>query len=329
MSSFDLQPDPRSPVPLYHQIAEALRYRIATGAIPIGAVLPPLRDAALLWRVNLHTVRRAYAELAEAGIVQTRAPLGTQVLPAGGPAGGDGGLGGGGAGGSRAAFLTRVIDEARERHGLSLPQLLALLESRRPPVGTLAGAAVHVVECSLSQATDLARQLEAQWRVRAIPWTLDREEPPRAEAIVATYFHYNDLRGSWPVRFPEIRFVAISPDPALRDRVLAAETRRAPGRLTVVLCEREDAMLRNIAADVSRILPSRQFRLQTRLIRRPAALLDGIGPRTPVLVAPRIWGDLPAALRDDPRVHEVRYLFDPDDLGAAGRDLGWAPRQEA
>ncbi len=324
MAAFDLQVDPRSPVPLYHQIAEALRYRIATGVIPVGTILPPLRDAARLWRVNLHTVRRAYAELSEAGIVETRAPAGTQVLPAASSTGG----------GARAHFLRRVIDEARERHGLSLPQLLALLESRRPPAGRMAGASVHVVECSPSQAADLARQLEAQWRVRALPWTVEREAPPPPEPIVATYFHYNDLRRRWPERFPEIRFVAISPDPSLPVRVLAATAtraglRRRAGRTTVVLCEREDAMLRNIAADLSRIFPEKRFHLLTKLVRRPADLLDGVGARTSILVAPRMWGDLPGDVRRDPRVHEVRYLFDPDDLGVVGRDLGWAPRQEA
>jgi GntR family transcriptional regulator len=329
MTSFNLQTDPSSPVPLYHQIAEALRYRIATGVIPIGSVLPPLRDAALLWRVNLHTVRRAYAELAAAGIVETRATVGTQVLPSARAR-----EGAATRASARAAFAKRVIDQARARHGLSLPQLLALLESQRPPVAGIAGATVHVVECSASQAADLARQLEEEWRVRAIPWTIDQQEPPRPGAIVATYFHYNDLHARWPGRFRDIRFAAISPDPTLRARVLAAmsdggQRQRASRRITVVLCERDDAMLWNIAADVCRILPARQFRLKTRLVRDAASILKGIGPHTPVLVAPRVWGDLPATLREDPRIHEVRYLFDPDSLSAIGRNLGWAPQQEA
>src|SRR5512144_2360549 len=87
MRKLTLELDPRSPIPLYHQIAETLRYRIATGTIEAGATLPPLREAARLWKVNLHTVRSAYTALAEAGVVVTRAPVGTVVLPgAGGPA---------------------------------------------------------------------------------------------------------------------------------------------------------------------------------------------------------------------------------------------------
>ncbi len=87
-------------------------------------------------------------------------------------------------------------------------------------------------------------------------------------------------------------------------------------------------MLRNIAADVSRLLPADRFRVQLRLVRRPASILDGVGARDRVLAAPRLWGDLPDGVRDDPRVHELRYVFDPGDLEALGRDLGWPSRRE-
>jgi DNA-binding transcriptional regulator YhcF (GntR family) len=327
MRSLDLTLNPRSPVPLYHQIAEAIRYRIATGALAAGAVLPPLRDAARAWGVNLHTVRRAYGELAEAGIVATRAPRGTEVLPSRGgeessPRRGHRGR----SGHERDAFLSRVIGEARERHGLSLPDLLASLERRRVDgTGGRAGT-VRVAECSLSQSADLARQIGERWRVRAIPWPIQRAEPPAGEPVVASLFHYNDLRLSWPERFPDIHFLPIRPDSGLLKRLHA----RSPGgrRTTVTLFEREESMLRNVASDLSRILPAGEFRVLPKVTRRPARVLEEAGPRGIVLVPPRIWGDLPASLREHPRVHEVRYVFDPTDLESLGRDLGWVPRHQ-
>jgi DNA-binding transcriptional regulator YhcF (GntR family) len=323
-----LQLDPASPIPLYHQIAEALRYRIATGVVPVGATLPTLREGARLWKVNLHTVRRAYAVLAEAEIVETRAPWGTRVLPgSGGPSERREGNGDPRA---LAEFGERVISEARVRYGLALPDLLALLGRRHVP-GDRAGDVVHVAECSMSQSTDLARQIGERWRVRAVPWPIDRAEPSDAHPIIATYFHYNDLRLRWPDRFPGIRFLAISPDPGLVRRVMREAPKGASSRgsrVTVVLCEREESMLRNIAADLSRILPDGRIRLATRLVRKPASILDRVGPRQPVLVSPRVWGDLPASLREDPRVHEVRYVFRSQDLDALGREFNWAPRQE-
>jgi DNA-binding transcriptional regulator YhcF (GntR family) len=331
MPSVALELNPRSPIPLYHQIAEALRYRIATGAIEIGATLPPLREAARLWKVNLHTVRSAYAALAAVGIVETRAPVGTQVLP--------------GAGvlanrarvrprdvRSREAFAQRVIEEARAQYRLSLPALLELLGRGHGTAGQTAPATVHVAECSMSQSADLARQIGERWRVRAVPWPIHRAEPPGDHAIVATYFHYNDLRLRWPDRFPGIRFLAISPDPGLVRRLLPgvpAKKSDRGARVTAVLCEREEPMLRNIAADLSRILPEGRIRLVTRLIRKPASILDHAASHQPVLVSPRVWGELPEFVRKDPRVHEVRYVFQSTDLEALGREFDWPAKQEA
>ena len=51
--------DPKSPVPLYYQIAQAIRAQIEAGSIAPGDVLEPLRKAAESWGVNLHTVRHA------------------------------------------------------------------------------------------------------------------------------------------------------------------------------------------------------------------------------------------------------------------------------
>ena len=56
--------DPQSPVPLYHQIAEALRARMERGELRAGDALEPMRQAAERFGVNLHTVRHAYTALA-------------------------------------------------------------------------------------------------------------------------------------------------------------------------------------------------------------------------------------------------------------------------
>ncbi len=310
--------DPSSPIPLYHQIAEAIRYRVATGEIASGEVLPPLREAAAAWSVNLHTVRRAYGELAAAGIVVTRPPIGTQILP---PAGGVAGR----EDAARARFIGKVIAEARERHALGIPELIRLIERARPGPAPIAPSRVYVTECSLTQSADLARQLEGRWRVTAVPWPISRDMPPVPDPIVATYFHYNDLRTRWPERFPGIRFVAIRPDPEV-GRAIRARRRGAKGRLRVVLCEREESMLRSIEADVSRVLNADRFHLTSRLTKGGRSIVEGIGPATSILVSPRIWGDLPEWIRRDPRVHELRYLFDPKDLDSVGRDLAWASR---
>ena len=308
--------DHRSPVPLFHQIAEALRYRIATGEVKPGTVLPPLRRAAEIWGVNLHTVRRAYSELARLGVVTTSAPGGTRVLSGGvekadrpTPA-------------ARHQFLQSVLTEARLRYGLGLHQLIGLLRSVEAPSQY---HSVSVVECSQTQCDDLAQQIEERWRVSATPWVLGKGDPPPDRLVVATYFHYNDIRLRWPERLADVRFLAIAPAPELAER-LRRGGRSEGRRLTVVLREREEAMARNITADLARILPSKEFRVVTEVVPQAKAGLEAGSPHTPILFSPRMWGELPAHIRRDPRLHQVRYVFDSAGLEALGVDQGWDPR---
>jgi DNA-binding transcriptional regulator YhcF (GntR family) len=309
--------DHRSPVPLYHQLSEAIRYRIATGELKSGTVLPPLRRAAETWGVNLHTVRRAYAELARAGVVATHAPEGTRVLPGGAE------IRGRPAPGSRERFLQSVLAEARLRHHLSADELIASLRRMK---GAPPPRAVSVVECSLTQCEDLAGQIEERWKISARPWSLDRTEPPPAGLVIATYFHYNDVRLRWPDRLPDVRFLAISPEADLARRLLGGH-RGAPGRkTTVILCEREEAMARNITADLVRILPAPDFRVVTKVVPKAVAALGAAGRHAPLLLSPRMWGELPERARRDPRIHQVRYTFDSAGLASLGAEQKWEPR---
>lgn len=311
-----LKLDPESPVPLYHQIAEAIRYRIATGVLAPGDVLPPLRAAAAAWGVNMHTARRAYAELARARLVESRPQSGTRVLAparaaARTPA-------------SRSAavaeFLSSVIREAQERHGLTLDQLISDLRHSVSPGDP---GVVHVVECSETQATDLARQLQSRWRVDARPWSLERKDEPPEGPLVATYFHYNDVRGRWPSRLASVRFVAIRPDRGLVERLGAFRKGNRP--VAATLCEREPEMAANIEADLGTVLPSETIKVVRRVAVEPGALLRGKGSG-PVLFSPRVWGELSPAERAHPRAIEVRYVFDEAELDAIGPEFGWASR---
>jgi GntR family transcriptional regulator len=307
-----------SPIPLYHQIAETIRYRIATGALTPGTVLPPLREAAEQWGANLHTVRRAYGELAREGLVATRVPHGTVVLPSTSPASEPRGLR------ELEAFADRVVREAR-RQRLGLDELIDVLGRRRGATAPPAtGSIVHVVECSATQSADLAAQLARRWRVRAIPWVLGRPAPPGPGPVVATYFHYAEIRAAWPERMRDVHFLGIRPDPALRV-LLQRQAKRASKPVRVLFCEREESMLHNIAADLGRVLPSGRFRIVPRLVTRPEVLQRELG-RGVVLLSPRVWGEAPESLRGDPRVFEARYVFESRDLESLGSTLRWRPQ---
>jgi hypothetical protein len=180
-----------------------------------------------------------------------------------------------------------------------------------------------VIECSESQAADLASQVAARWNVSARGWSLERPGEPPVGPLIATYFHYNDIRTRWPERFAAVRFVAIHPDPALSARL--ASFRRGRGRTRVLVCEREAPMVANVAADVRAVLPAARYDVATRVESSPGAALAAAPKGTPVLFAPRIWAALTPAERADPRAVEIRYVIEPKDLAALGERLGLAP----
>ncbi len=75
--------DPRSPVPLYAQIASRVRLAIAAGDLAPDTRLPSVRGLASQLRVNPATVVKAYAELESDGLVETRGTSGVfaRALP--------------------------------------------------------------------------------------------------------------------------------------------------------------------------------------------------------------------------------------------------------
>lgn len=71
--------DPRSPTPLYEQIAARVRVAVAAGDLVAGDALPSVRALARDLRVNPATVVQAYRDLAADGFVEMRHGHGTFV----------------------------------------------------------------------------------------------------------------------------------------------------------------------------------------------------------------------------------------------------------
>ncbi|KPK01226.1 MAG: hypothetical protein AMS20_14040 [Gemmatimonas sp. SG8_28] len=77
------QIDPRSPTPLYDQIADRIRVAVAAGELRPGDPLPSVRRLAGRLRVNPATVVQAYRALEAEGFVEMRQGSGTFVLDIG------------------------------------------------------------------------------------------------------------------------------------------------------------------------------------------------------------------------------------------------------
>ena len=72
--------DPREDVPVYGQIAGQIRSLIATGDVPPGSMLPPVRVVAADLGVNMNTVARAYRLLEDEGFVRIQQRAGAEVV---------------------------------------------------------------------------------------------------------------------------------------------------------------------------------------------------------------------------------------------------------
>ena len=74
-----IQVDPKSAVSLSEQIAEGIRFAIATGRLEPGERLPGVRTLARDLLVNPNTVAKVYRDLERDGVLRTRTGSGAFV----------------------------------------------------------------------------------------------------------------------------------------------------------------------------------------------------------------------------------------------------------
>lgn len=65
--------------PMYQQIVNQITAKVMAGDWPAGQPLPSIRELASASRVSVITVKRAYAELGQAGVIVTRQGMGSFV----------------------------------------------------------------------------------------------------------------------------------------------------------------------------------------------------------------------------------------------------------
>ena len=78
--NMNLEIDFRSGIPIYLQVVERIKERLAAGKLKPGDQLPTVRALALELRVNFNTIARAYRIMDESGIISTQQGRGTYIL---------------------------------------------------------------------------------------------------------------------------------------------------------------------------------------------------------------------------------------------------------
>jgi GntR family transcriptional regulator len=80
MLIMNLEIDFRSGIPIYLQVVERIKERLAAGQLKPGDQLPTVRSLASDLRVNFNTIARAYRIMDESGIISTQQGRGTYIL---------------------------------------------------------------------------------------------------------------------------------------------------------------------------------------------------------------------------------------------------------
>jgi GntR family transcriptional regulator len=73
--------NPGSNTPIYQQITEQVRLAVAGGSLRVGDQLPSVRALAEELVVNPNTVARAYGDLIQAGLLESRSGRGVFITP--------------------------------------------------------------------------------------------------------------------------------------------------------------------------------------------------------------------------------------------------------
>ncbi len=115
-------------VPIYRQIANQIRYMVASGLLKAGEEISPVRTLALKLNVTPNTVVKAYGELEAAGVIYKRRGAGTYISDQESPL----------AIKERRKIIKNRIDELlAEAHQLDCPaeELLQLIKERQSALG--------------------------------------------------------------------------------------------------------------------------------------------------------------------------------------------------
>ena len=71
--------------PMYLQIMEQVKQRVAVGDWAPGDEIPSIRQLAMALRVSVITIKRAYLELEREGVIVTQHGKGSIIAPRSGP----------------------------------------------------------------------------------------------------------------------------------------------------------------------------------------------------------------------------------------------------
>ncbi|OZM72476.1 GntR family transcriptional regulator [Amycolatopsis antarctica] len=194
-----------SDMPIYRQIVTQLSFMIENGDLRTGQTLPSARLLADNLHINRNTVARAYVELNDMGLVESRGRGGTCVS---------------------SPVPTRNVSPARERAreiletatkecidlGVSVAEIKSLVAglAMRAEVDLLK---VLFVECNADRAGYFAGELSSHVGLTVKPLVLGEFDPDteQVDLVLTTFFHLAEVRTLWRRSRTEVVAIVVAP----------------------------------------------------------------------------------------------------------------------
>ncbi len=305
MESFQIQR--RGGLPIYLQVKRKVEHLISSGHWEKGQRLPTERALAAELGVSRNTVSLAYRQLEAEGLITSRQGRGTFVAEADDLVRLE----------NRRERLARIIDAALEdaqAMGITLDEFMNMAvrrtEDRRK---MLQEVKIAFVECNREQLDYFSKELELGTGVKVLPVLTDDLEAgeasaraviARADLIVTTFFHLDEVRELFPGRADDILGIAL--DPVMETIVRIARLPQGSQVLLVCLSERfaervcKSMELAGITEVDVEITTSRNSRdLQAKLSGKRA-----------VIVSPGRWKEVASVVKRGTQV--IEFVYKPD-----------------
>lgn len=305
MADIPFEIDRTSGLPVYLQIKQNLAHLIACNYWKPGQKLPTERQMAAKLGVSRNTVSLAYRQLENEGLITSRQGRGTFVADIAGALGE-----------SKRERAGKIIDAALDKAlslGVSPDEFLALTQQCvEQRYQALKEVTIAFLECNREQLDYFAREIELGTGVRVMPVLLDDlEKDPevssvvsKADLIVTTFFHLDEVCNKFPDRQDEILGIAL--DPVIESVVKIA---RLPHGAKVLLVCISEAFAERVTKSMA-LAGIRELEMEVYTGRDPQYLKELLEDKQAVIVSPGRLKEVGSMVGEG--IQLIEFIYKPD-----------------
>jgi DNA-binding transcriptional regulator YhcF (GntR family) len=317
MMAFDITTDAHNPLPLHEQIKDRVKLGLLLGGLRPGDHLPSIRQLDDRLHIGTAVIRRAYRELAEAGILDLQHGRGVFVKN---------GIH------RQATETTREYDALYDAVSRQLdranlvPACFARFLYARIGETERRGPSVAFVEDSKSIARDYVAQLSQEWQIPISAFTITElrnlHAVQRAELrrVLTDYYHVDEVREIMRKNRAQVIPVNVEFSPEMMDDIGALPS---ASRVVFVIHKEDFVHLRNYVRSFfeDKFAGSGiQFNfVSSDQVQIPELLESNYAQ---VFVSNRIWDELDAEMRNKAILSRPRLQVTPQSVKSAWTAIG-------